>query len=87
MIIVEVLDEYRKCVVGIIYLGLALPFHPSCPEDQLVRDIDHFLSWDWGVSGFCELHSFFHLFKKFHHWVQDQPFLLNFLLTLLYGHG
>ena len=42
---------------------------PSCPEDQQVRDIDHFLSWDWGVSGFCELYSFFNLFKKVHDWV------------------
>ena len=25
MIIIEVLDEYRKCAVGIIYVGLALP--------------------------------------------------------------
>ena len=25
MIIIAVLDEYRKCAVGIVYLGLALP--------------------------------------------------------------
>ena len=24
MIIIEVLDEYRKCAVGIIYIGLAM---------------------------------------------------------------
>ena len=44
-------------------------FHPSCPENQQVRDIDYSTSWDWDVSGFCEIHSFFNLFKKFHDWV------------------
>ena len=32
-------------------------FYTSCPEDQKVCNIDHFISWDWGVSGFCKLHS------------------------------
>ena len=44
-------------------------FYPSCHEYHQVSYIDHFPSWDWGVSVFCELHSFFNFFKKVHHWV------------------
>ena len=44
-------------------------FHPPCPENQQVRDIDNFPSWDWGVIGFCKIHSYFNLLKKVHNWV------------------
>ena len=61
--------------------------HSFCPEDQQVGYVDHFTSWYWDVSGFYELHSFLNLFEYVHHWVQEQPLLFHFLLTLLYVHG
>ena len=39
-------------------------FHPYCPEDWQVSDVDHFPSWDWGVSGFCKLQSFFNFSNR-----------------------
>ena len=44
MIIIEVLNEYRNCAVGIIYVGLALPLEVILlqrPQKFLLHDIFH----------------------------------------------
>ena len=66
-IVFESLPDYQpNLYVFPLFTGF---FHPSCTEDHQVSDVDDFPSWDWGVSGFYELHSLFNLFKKVHHWV------------------